>query len=148
MDYDLEKLKNTCRKHEIKMVLLYGSQAMGNSNAESDIDLGLLLKDDFYDFEEIIKDLMEVFKGSIIDVAILNHGDPVLKFEIISNYKILFCQEDEIFLEFYINTVKQYNDTKKFRTLEENYLENFVRGERNGIHKCDPPKVNQSFRIY
>ncbi|MBU3215954.1 nucleotidyltransferase domain-containing protein [Clostridium estertheticum] len=145
MDYNLDELRNTCIKHGIKMVLLYGSQAMGNSNEKSDIDLGLLLKDDSYDFEDIIKDLMKVFNGDIIDVAILNHGDPVLKFEIISNYKILFCEEDEIFLEFYLNTVKQYNDTKKFRILEKVYLENFIRGERDGIHKCNPPKVNKSF---
>ena len=102
----------------------------------------LFRSDDSYDFENIIKDLMKVFNGNIIDVAILNHGDPVLKFEIISNYKILFCEEDEIFLEFYLNTVKQYNDTKKFRVLEKVYLENFIRGERHGIHKCNPPKVN------
>jgi len=145
MDYNLEELRNACTKHGIKMVLLYGSQAMGNSNEKSDVDLGLLLKDDSYDFEDIIKDLMKVFNGNIIDVAILNHGDPVLKFEIISNYKILFCEDDEIFLDFYLNTVKQYNDTKKFRILENVYLENFIRGERDGIHKCNPPKVNKSF---
>ena len=145
MDYNLEQLKDTCLKHGIKMVLLYGSQASGNSNIKSDIDLGILLKDDSYNFEEIIKDLMQVFKENIIDVSILNHGDPVLKFEIISNYKILFCQTDETFLEFYLNTIKQYNDTKKFRILEKVYLTNFIRGERNGIHKCNPPKVNKSF---
>jgi len=145
MDYNLEELRNACTKYGIKMVLLYGSQAMGNSNEKSDVDLGLLLKDDSYDFEDIIKDLMKVFNGNIIDVAILNHGDPVLKFEIISNYKILFCEDDEIFLDFYLNTVKQYNDTKKFRILEKVYLENFIRGERDGIHKCNPPKVNKSF---
>jgi len=145
MDYNLEELRNACTKYGIKMVLLYGSQAMGNSNEKSDVDLGLLLKDDSYDFEDIIKDLMKVFNGNIIDVAILNHGDPVLKFEIISNYKILFCEDDEIFLDFYLNTVKQYNDTKKFRILENVYLENFIRGERDGIHKCNPPKVNKSF---
>ena len=145
MNYNLEKLRSTCIKHEIKMLLLYGSQVSGNTNAKSDVDLGLLLKNDSYDFQEIIKDLMKVFKENTIDVAILNHGDPVLKFEIISNYKILFCQEDETFIEFYTNTIKQYNDTKKFRILEEVYLENFIRGERNAIHKCNPPKINKSF---
>ena len=145
MDYNLDELKKLCIKHGIKMVLLYGSKAKGNSNDQSDIDLGVLLKDDFYNFQEIIVDLMQIFKENILDVAILNHGDPVFKFEIISNYKILYCEEDEIFLEFYMNTIKQYNDTKKFRILEEVYLENFVRGERNGIHKCNPPKVDKSF---
>ncbi|MBU3175488.1 nucleotidyltransferase domain-containing protein [Clostridium estertheticum] len=85
MDYNLDELRNTCIKHGIKMVLLYGSQAMGNSNEKSDVDLGLLLKDDSYDFEDIIKDIMKVFN------------------------------------------------------------ENFIRGERDGIHKCNPPKVNKSF---
>lgn len=144
MNYNVEELKTTCAKHGINMVLLYGSEASGNSNIQSDLDLGLLLKDDDYNFEEIIKDFMQVFKDNTIDVAILNHGDPVFKFEIISNYKILFCKADEIFLDFYTNTVKQYNDTKKFRILEETYLENFIRGERNGIYKCNPPKVNKS----
>lgn len=126
------------------MVLLFGSHASGNNSAESDVDLGLLLKDDNYDYKEIMKDLMQVFKDNVIDVSILNHGDPVLKFEIISNYKILFCENNELFLDFYINTVKQYNDVKKFRTLEDRYLENFIRGERNGIYKCNPPQTNKS----
>jgi len=145
MIYNSEELKNICKKNRIKMVLLFGSQVTGRSCAESDVDLGILLNDDSYDFKEILKDLMQVFEGNIIDVAILNHGDPVLKFEIISGCKILFCEENELFLNFYISTVKQYNDTKKFRTLEDAYLGNFIRGERNGIHKCNPPQVNKSF---
>ena len=145
MIYNSEELKNICKKNQIKMMLLYGSQVTGNNNSDSDVDLGLLLKDDSYNFENITKDLMEVFKDRSIDIVILNHGDPVLKFEIISNYKILFCEEDELFLEFYMNTVKQYNDVKKFRALEDRYLENFIRGERNGIYKCNPPQVNKTF---
>lgn len=145
MIYNSEKLKDVCKKNGIQMVLLYGSQVTENFNADSDVDLGLLLKGDSYDFKEIIKDLMEVFKNSIIDVAILNHCDPVLKFEIISNYRILFCEDMELFINFYISTIKQYNDTKKFKVLEDMYLENFIRGERNGIHKCNPPQVNKPF---
>lgn len=145
MDYNSEELKRICRKNKIKLLLLYGSQATGNSNVGSDVDLGLLLENDSFDFKDLIKDLMEVFKDSIIDIAILNHSDPVFKFEIISNCKVLFRQDDEVFINFYINTVKQYNDIKKFRVLEDKYLGNFIRGERNGIYKCNPPQVNKPF---
>lgn len=145
MNYNSEELKDICIKNGIRMVLLYGSQAVGNTNAHSDVDLGLFMKDDNYDFKEIIMDLMEVFKDSVIDIAILNHSDPVLKFEIISNYKILFCEDNELFIDFYINTVKQYNDIKKFQVLENKYLDNFIRGERSGLFKCDPPKIIKYF---
>lgn len=145
MIYCSEKLKIICRKSKIKLVLLYGSQASGKSGEDSDVDLGLLLYDDSYDFKEIIKDLMEVFSGYIIDAAILNHSDPVLKYEIISNCRILFSDDDEAFINFYMSTVKQYNDVKKFISMEEIYLNNFIRGERNGIHKCDPPKIDKPF---
>lgn len=143
MIYNSEELKYICKKNGILMVLLYGSQVTGNTNADSDVDLGLLLKGDSYDFKVIVKDLMQVFKESIIDVAILNHCDPILKFEIISNYKILFCEDMELFINFYLGTVKQYNDNKKFMVLEEMYLRNFIRGERNGICRCNPPQVNK-----
>lgn len=143
MIYNSEELKDICIKHQIKMVLLYGSQVAGNTNFDSDVDLGLLIEGDVYDSKAIIKDLMQIFSDNTIDVVILNHSDPVLKFEVISNYRILFCEENDTFINFYMNTVKQYNDIKKFNVLEDAYLENFIRGERNGIQKCNPPEVNK-----
>ena len=123
------------------MLLLFCSLAKGNNLPESDFDLGVLFKSDTFDRREVISDLISVFPDYDLDLAILNHADPVLKFEIISNYRILYCVDPEVFIDFHTNTVKQYNDIQKFLKQEELYLNNYLEGVAAGVRECHPPQI-------
>jgi predicted nucleotidyltransferase len=141
MIYEVEKLNPIVKKHHISLLLLFGSRAKGNNSPESDLDLGVLFKSDAFDQSKVISDLISVFPGNHLDLAILNHADPVLKFEIISNYRILYCADPEVFMNFYTNTVKQYNDIQKFLKQEELYLNNYLGGAAVGVRECHPPQI-------
>jgi predicted nucleotidyltransferase len=137
------ELTTLCEKNGIELLLLFGSRANHTSHADSDVDLGILFKNAiFMNNVGIMADLIKIFNEYPVDAVILNHADPILKFEIISNYQILYCKDNEAFINFYLNTLKQYNDVQKFLKLEDLYLNNFLGGARDGAHRCDPPQVN------
>lgn len=144
MGYDQAKINVLANKHKISLLLLFGSRAKGNYSPESDLDLGVVFDDDFFDRTKVISDLLMVFQNYDLDLAILNHADPVLRFEIISNYRILYCSDLEVFINFYINTVKQYNDIQKFLKQEDIYLNNYLGGATTGIRECYPPQIGSS----
>lgn len=139
---EVEKLNSVVEKYHIVLLLLFGSRAKGNNSPESDLDLGVLFKSDAFDRSEVISDLISVFPDYDLDLVILNHADPVLKFEIISNYRILYCVDPEVFINFYTNTVKQYNDIRKFLKQEELYLNNYLGGATAGVWECHPPQID------
>ncbi|WHH59317.1 nucleotidyltransferase domain-containing protein [Petroclostridium sp. X23] len=142
MFVDNEKLKELCLNHNILMVLLFGSHANGKCTDDSDVDLGLLMEDDQYQHSSLLSDIITIFPDYEIDITILNHSDPVLRYEVISNYKILYCFEPIIFLNFYIKTIKEYNDIQKFLQYEKVYLNNFIGGKRHGVQQCHPPEID------
>jgi len=142
MNYNVERLECIAKERMIKMIVLFGSRAKEKHSSNSDLDLGVLFKTDVYDSTTALSDLMSVFPGYDLDLVILNHSDPVLNFEIISNYNILYCETPEIFLNFYINTVKQYNDIQKFLRQEGEFLKNYLGGNAFGVRECHPPQIN------
>lgn len=142
MGYDDEKLKVLAKKHNVSLILLFGSRTQDNYSLESDLDLGVLFQNDAYDRRAVISDLLSVFPDYVIDLVVLNHSDPVLNFEIIANYQILYSFDQEIFINFYTNTVKKYHDIRKFLQQEDLYLKNYLGGAETGVRECHPPQVD------
>lgn len=140
MSYEAEKLNLVAKKHHISLLVLFGSRVKGSYSPESDLDLGVLFENNTFDRIKVISDLISVFPGFDLDLVMLNHADPILKFEIISNYQILYCADQETFISFYTNTVKQYNDIQKFLKQEDIYLNNYL-GGCTGVRECHPPQI-------
>ncbi len=137
-----ELLSNFCNKYAIKMVLLFGSRARDQHAENSDFDLAVLPTLKELNYDKMTMELMDLFPGYSLDVVLLDRCDPLIKFEIISSYKLLFCRDDETFINFYLSTVKMHHDLKKFYTLEKVYLANFLEGKRNELYECYPPQIN------
>ena len=137
-----ELLSNFCKKYAVIMMLLFGSRAREQHTENSDLDLAVLSTLEELNYDKMTMELMELFPGYSLDVVLLDRCDPMLKFEIISSYKILFCRDDDTFINFYLSAVKMHHDLKKFYTLEKDYLDNFLEGKRNELYECYPPQIN------
>ncbi len=142
MTYPLKKISNYCEKNNISLLLLFGSRAANSHNRSSDLDLGVLFESDYYDYEKTTTGLIDTFEKDVVDIVVLNHSDPLLNFEIISNYRILYCRDEDIFFDFYIKAVKQHQDMQKIFNLEKGYLDDFIGGKRNGTNRCHPPQID------
>lgn len=102
---------------EIQLVYLYGSYARGIQTEFSDIDIGVLLKEDFKEpplyFAELSLKLERYFKHEInVDLRIINKGTPRFLFGLINNSEILFVRDKTLMYEFELKIIYKYQDIK------------------------------------
>ncbi|HAA63994.1 MAG: DNA polymerase, beta domain protein region [Caldanaerobacter subterraneus] len=142
--YDKKKLKEFVNKYNISLILIFGSYAKGRARESSDLDIGIKFDKniDMNLYSSILRELVEIFNREDIDVVVLNYTDPLLRFEIISSCKVLYQAYSGAYIDFYLYSVKSYDDVKKLRKLEENYLK---KGIKNELQRCHPPQIDKSF---
>jgi len=142
--YDKKKLKEFVNKYNISLILIFGSYAKGRARELSDLDIGIKFDKniDMNLYSSILRELVEIFNREDIDVVVLNYADPLLRFEIITSCKVLYQAYSEAYIDFYLYSVKSYDDVKKLRKLEENYLK---KGIKNELQRCHPPQIDKSF---
>ena len=114
----------------LKMLVLFGSQATGETHAESDWDFAVLydetlkqehLKQDILKELEIPLILGEIFhlNRDKIDVVNLNHCSPLLSYQVAKNGQLIYELSLGQFTKFRIQAWKKYADTAKFRKIEK-----------------------------
>ena len=122
------------RQFGLRFVVLFGSLARGIANSESDIDLGILAERPltFDERLEIWSALTPLFSGDV-DLAVLNHADPILGFEVASSGMILFEYKPFAWENWKSYAFRQYWDTKKFRDDLKRYVSRRAEEMRNVI---------------
>lgn len=115
------QIKNILRKdNDIIFAYLYGSYAFRTIHKESDIDIAVYIKEGDLEFylkkdNELLSTLSLI--SSKIDIRILNVMPLVLKFEVISEGKLLFSKDEEKRVDFETESYYRYFALKPF--LEE-----------------------------
>lgn len=112
----IEKCKNVLMKYEnILFAYIFGSYAKGNMRADSDVDIGIYLKEEM-NIEEYLKirmDLTKICKRQV-DLVVLNAATPLLKYEIYKNNILLFTRDRTIESNYKVKTLFEYNDIKRY----------------------------------
>ncbi len=84
-------MRDFCLKHNIKLAVLFGSRAKGEPRPDSDWDLAILFKKDFYDNNKnnlaglrknLLKELCLLLETSQVDLVILNRVSPFLRYQV------------------------------------------------------------------
>jgi predicted nucleotidyltransferase len=112
-----EVLKPIVQKFGIRFIVLFGSVVRGTTNAESDIDLGVLTNRPLT-FNQQLKlwgALSPLFNIEV-DLVVLNHANPVLAFEVASTGDLLFEDKPNTWDNWKSFSFRQYWDTGKFRS--------------------------------
>lgn len=123
--YDLvpiDKLKHKIKKilqnhNEIIVAYLYGSYAQGYQTKFSDIDIGIVLEDDFQEtpfyFAELSYEIEKSFDEIInTDIRILNNRPPRFLFHVIKYGKIIYCKDNIFKDKFELRVITEYLDIK------------------------------------
>jgi predicted nucleotidyltransferase len=111
MKFDCDKLANSLELAcpEIIFALLHGSAKDGSIKAGSDLDIALFVDSsptlDFY--QKTYDAISSVIPVVEPDVGILNHAEPVYRFEALKG-KLLFCRDKETYLDFFSRTCREY----------------------------------------
>lgn len=123
------QVASVAEKHRFRIVLLFGSAATGREHARSDLDIAVLFEGDdlgFKEFSEACHDLQEVFPDRRVDVAAINHADPLFLKKILDRCVLLFGKESNL-QEMKIFAFKRYQDHSRFFEMERAYAERFAR---------------------
>ena len=121
----VKKLKETLTMHsDIVLVFLFGSFPRGEITSFSDLDIALFFTDaiDFYRINELKEDISEML-GIEADIVVLNNASPVIKMQVLKKGTLLINKDQRAYNEFFVNTVKEYDDLKRTRKeIEEKIL--------------------------
>ena len=118
-----KQLRPIAKKFGLRFIVLFGSAARGRTHEESDIDVGVYTEK-IITFNQRLKlwlALSKLFQAEI-DLAILNHAEPVFGFEISRDGKILYENKKYAWENWRSYKIRQFWDTKKFRDDLKNYL--------------------------
>jgi len=91
------------------VVILFGSQAMGRSRVDSDLDLAFLSDrqingyDLFMSAQRLAGEL-----GCEVDLVDLRTASTVFRTQVIGHGKVIYCQDETRRMYFYMQTFKEY----------------------------------------
>ena len=113
-------------KQDIVLAFIFGSAVSGRLTKESDIDIAILFahKPSSSVLLDIINDLSTI-TGREIDIVVLNDSSPIIRMQVLKSGILLKKKNDAVYNEFFVRTVKEYDDLKQIRKVEE---ENILRG--------------------
>ena len=111
---------------DVVLAYLFGSEAKGTANSESDIDIAVLLSDQIPQSEygqrvvDLNTELIGIFQRDAIDLVLLNNAPPLLAFQVVRHGVIIY-DPDHRYVSFYIDTFNRYADTQPLRDLQWQY---------------------------
>ena len=115
---DLERLKEVVirasGKTDCVYTLMFGSYARGDAKVYSDLDIAVMFKsregcvDKAMEIAFDIEEEMDVR----VDAVPLNEADTILRYEVYSQGKLLYCLDKGRYMDDFINAVDEYLDFK------------------------------------
>jgi predicted nucleotidyltransferase len=115
-----ERLKPLFKEEELELILLFGSVASRISHKKSDIDLAFLF-DKPLDILALTNKVIKLLHTDNVDVVDLKRANPLLKFSIAKNGKLLYERSPGLFNEFYSFAFRRYIESRIFSKKKDCY---------------------------
>ena len=118
---DLDRI---AQRHGIRLLLQFGSTVGGPIHERSDVDLGLVLDQPslaLRQYGDLEHDLHALFPGRKLDLAILNHADPLFLKQVTENCRMLHGSQAEL-RRLKLYAFKRYQDHRKYLDLERRFV--------------------------
>ncbi|OHB88812.1 MAG: hypothetical protein A3D13_06115 [Planctomycetes bacterium RIFCSPHIGHO2_02_FULL_40_12] len=113
-------------------VYLFGSRAAGKERPDTDIDIALIVDDDFsfiqnYDLPLVISSKLESITECKVDVVLFHKMDPLLQTEIRTKGKLIFVSDKEKLKKIFFKAGREFEDYLKLhkyyiRALKKRYI--------------------------
>jgi len=119
------------KRGEVSLAFIFGSFAEGRLNTESDVDIAILFRvePDISTLTDIMNGLSVIVKRDV-DIVVLNNASPIIRMQVLRKGRLLKKVDERIYCDFYLRTVKEYDDIKIIRRAQE---ENILKGKIYGI---------------
>ncbi len=113
-------------KDDILLVFIFGSAVSSRFTRQSDLDIAVLFSNR-PDASDVLKIRNEAAGATDreIDLVVLNDASPVIRMQVLRDGKLIKGAKNAIYGNFFVKTVKEYDDLKHIRKEAE---ENILRG--------------------
>ena len=124
-----QKIKEIGKRHNLKLILLYGSYGKGKPRSDSDLDVAILGFKPISSEEllEIHSELAKVFGDSArreLDVKSLHKGDPLFCYQVAKNSQLLYGDPTD-YNEFRAYAFRCFFDSQDLFKLEKRLIYKF-----------------------
>lgn len=130
----IETIRQIAKKYKfIQAVYLFGSQAKNKADANSDIDIAVLLEDDYTEksgetkiklYEELIKEGLDN-----IDLVILNQASALLKYEVVKQNSLIYKKNDFDAASYQSLIIRKYLDFEYYlKKNQQKFKERILNG--------------------
>lgn len=118
------KVAEVARKYDLSLVLLFGSQATGNTHKESDVDIAYLSEAPLSlgDESKLVVDLIQIFRSEVVDLTSIRGASPLLLREIVRTGKVLFERTPSLFTSLYAYALRIYEEAQPLFELRSAFL--------------------------
>ncbi len=115
-----EKIESIVKKHDLKLLLLFGSQVNGTVKADSDFDIAYLPQKSIAVKQklELNNDLANVFGSDKIDQVNIKDASPLLRYEISKNCQLLFGKDID-YIKFKTRAFRIFTDSASLFKLQD-----------------------------
>lgn len=127
----IKKLGGFARSHpRILLGYLFGSTVRNERHRGSDYDIALLLDGEptFEDRIALISELMRILKTNDVDIVILNHAPPLLRYEVVSDGRLFFRKGEDAANKFEMMVYREFFDTQHLRDVQNALLKEELLG--------------------
>jgi len=121
---DRRQLEPIAREHGVELLVQFGSSVRGTSHPQSDIDVGALfvrVPESLGDLAELSAALQPLFPDRAVDLAILNHADPLFLKQVAEGGVLLYGATAR-WRDFQLYAFKRYQDHRRFLQMERDYV--------------------------
>lgn len=123
-----QKIIELVKKHELKLILLFGSQASDHARLGSDIDLTYLSSKKLSFEDEILinTEFCNIFQIDRVDTVNLKTAHPLLLNQILEKNKIIYEESSVYYSIFEASTLQKYKEAEPLFKMTREYLKKFV----------------------
>jgi len=120
------------KRDEVRIVYLFGSRASGTVNNISDIDIGVLLNEDFvkesvYGYRaDLTAELVSLLRTDKVDLVVLNQAPPLLSHRVVRDGIVLHCKDESERIAFEVKMLNRFLDTAPLRERQNEYIKKSV----------------------
>jgi predicted nucleotidyltransferase len=122
------KIQEIAEKYGLSLVVLFGSQATGQTHKESDIDVAYQ-SDQKISFDEEIQidaDLIELFKNNDVQLVNVKKASPLFLKKIVENAIVLYEKNRGIFTDLLLYSLRMYEEAGVLFDLRDHYLKHKI----------------------
>ncbi|MEJ7615301.1 MAG: nucleotidyltransferase domain-containing protein [Candidatus Fervidibacter sacchari] len=117
-------LKKVQQDSDVLAVMLFGSVARGESSAQSDVDICLVLYPKRWQLEELARKRWEYFRFDL-DIKIFQQLPLYVRRRVLKEGIVLLVKDEDQLYELAFRTAKEFED---FKHIYRDYLEAIARG--------------------